>query len=391
VSGGPTGARFRDAHTHLAAGAADLSDLDLRGVQSADEIVLRVAAAAAGRPRGRWIRGWGWSGATGLPMRESGTTGLDHVAPEHPVFLARRDGHAAWLNRAARAELTLAPQTVRVDEDDYDAVRRRLPPLSSGARMDALTKALAAFEQQGIASLDDFVEPWAPDLYAQLADRGALRLRVGLWLPESIAPADAEALRRAFPPGAGPVAVRGIKIFLDGTLGARTAALSRPYADAPGSSGALRVPEREIAERVGRWARRDWPVALHAIGDRAVTLALDALAAAPRPARGAHRIEHAQVVLRSDLPRFAAAGIVASVQPGHWRDDRPFLASRLGARPDVAVHPLASLARAGATLLFGSDWPVSPFAPAEVVEAAADPQRGDEALERPAALAAASA
>jgi hypothetical protein len=151
------------------------------------------------------------------------------------------------------------------------------------------------------------------------------------------------------------------------------------------------VAEGEIRERVARWARHDWPVALHAIGDRAVSLALDALERAPRSKRGAHRIEHAQVVLRSDLPRFAAAGVVASVQPGHWRDDLPFLASRLGERPDVVAHPLASLARAGATLVFGSDWPVSPFDPAAILEAAADPARGDEALERPAAVAAASA
>jgi predicted amidohydrolase YtcJ len=216
-------------------------------------------------------------------------------------------------------------------------------------------------------------------------------MTVGLWLPESMDEADAEALRRAFPEGGGEIAVRGIKLFLDGTLGARTAALWTPYADAPGSSGAMRIEEGDIAERVARWARRDWPVALHAIGDRAVTAALDALTDAPRSTHEAHRIEHAQVVRRADLPRFAAAGVVASVQPGHWRDDQPFLADRLGRRPEVVVHPLASLARAGAVLRFGSDWPVSRFDPAYVLEASVEPARGDEALTSAAALAAASA
>lgn len=176
------------------------------------------------------------------------------------------------------------------------------------------------------------------------------------------------------------LAVRGIKIFLDGTLGARTAALSSPYADDPGNTGTLRIEQREIPERVAAWAALGWPVALHAIGDRAVTLALDALERVGRPPYGRHRIEHAQVVRRCDLPRFAAAGIVASVQPGHWRDDRPWLPSRLGSRPDVVAHPLASLARSGATLAFGSDWPVSDWDPATILAAATDPERAPEAL-----------
>jgi hypothetical protein len=95
---------------------------------------------------------------------------------------------------------------------------------------------------------------------------------------------------------------------------------------------------------------------------------------------GPHRIEHAQVVERADLPRFAAAGIVASVQPGHWEDDRSWLADRLGDRPEVVAHPLSSLARAGARLLFGSDWPVSEWSAREVLRAATNPERGAEAL-----------
>lgn len=375
--------RFRDAHTHLAAGAADLLDLDLRDATTPVEIVRRVAAAAEGRPAGRWIRGWGWNGSM--------TIALERVAPSHPVFLARRDGHAAAINPAARAALELPPETSLIGEARFEEVRRRLPSPSIGERAAALSDALASFAALGIVEIDDFVESWAPEIYARLGDRGALALAAGLWLPESTDPADADALRRAFPPGRGRVAVRGIKIFLDGTLGARTAALWQPYADAPGSAGTLRIAEEEIGERVARWARRDWPVALHAIGDRAVTFALDALSAVPKSTLGAHRIEHAQIVRRVDLPRFAAAGIVASVQPGHWSDDRPFLDLRLGVRPQVVVHPLASLARAGATLLFGSDWPVSSFRPDDVLGAAVDPARGEEALAAPEARAAASA
>jgi predicted amidohydrolase YtcJ len=121
-------------------------------------------------------------------------------------------------------------------------------------------------------------------------------------------------------------------------------------------------------------------VALHAIGDRAVTLALSALERAKRPAVGRHRIEHAQVVSVSDLPRFAPAGIVASVQPGHWHDDRGWLTARLGHRAGIVVHPLASFRRSGAAMAFGSDWPVSDWDPVAILAAATDPERGEEAL-----------
>jgi predicted amidohydrolase YtcJ len=363
-------ARFRDAHTHLAAGAADLHDLDLRGTRTAGELAAALAEAARQLPPGAWIRGWGWRGSP-LPA---------DAAPTHLVFLARRDGHAAWVNPRARAPLGLAGDEAVVSDAAFDAARRRLPERSTAFRLAALEPRLAELRDRGLDAVDDMVESWAPEVYAVLRDRGELPVSIGMWLPEDIADSEAERLRRNFPASAPRLAVRGIKIFLDGTLGARTAALSRPYADEPGTSGALRIPEREIPERVSRWAARGWPVALHAIGDRAVTLALGALERAGRPPAGAHRIEHAQVVRRVDLPRFAAAGIVASVQPGHWRDDRGWLAARLGDRADVVAHPLASFARSGTAMVFGSDWPVSEWDPAAILAAASDPERGGEAL-----------
>jgi len=362
---------IRDAHTHLAAGAADLLDCDLRDVRDGEALSAAIRQVARVTPPSCFIRGWGWDGVA---------TPAD-VSPRHPVFLARRDGHAAWLNPAARAALGLDPEVAVVTEAGFDAARKRIPARSTGERMSALRPRLAELHGFDIGTSDDMVEAWAPEVYARLRDGGELPVAVGMWLPEDLADSEAETIRRAFPSDDPRVATRGIKIFLDGTLGARTAALSSPYADEPGTSGELRVPAHEIVERVLRWASRGWPVALHAIGDRAVTLALEALESAPAPSVGSHRIEHAQVVRRSDLPRFARAGVVASVQPGHWRDDRPWLAARLGARPEILAHPLASFARAGATMVFGSDWPVSSWDPAAVLASASDPDRADEALD----------
>jgi predicted amidohydrolase YtcJ len=366
-----------DAHTHLAAGAVDLLDLDLRGTRSGEELGGRVAAAASAAAPGAWVRGWGWDG-TSLPA---------HLANERLVFLARRDGHAAWVSLPARAALGLPADTAVIAEEVFDAARDRLPARTTADRVAALRPRVAELAAGGVAAVDDMVESWAPEIYARLRDAGELPLAVGMWLPEAISISDAEALRREFPEDDRGLSVLGAKIFLDGTLSARTAALSSPYADDPGNSGELRLSERELAARVARWASRGWRVAVHAIGDRAVSVALDALERAPRPSAGSHRIEHAQVVRLVDLARFAEGRIVASVQPGHWRDDKPWLARRLGERPQVVSHPLRSLARAGATLVFGSDWPVSDWEPAAILASAGDPDRGEEAMDAAEAAA----
>jgi predicted amidohydrolase YtcJ len=373
----PSRPRVRDAHTHLAAGAADLLDLDLREVDGSAALAAAIARTARRTAPKAWIRGWGWDGA-GSPE----DTGLGH-----PIFLARRDGHAAWVNPEGRALLGLAANEAIVGEATFDAVRSRLPSRSTAERVAALRPRLDELCRHGIGAVDDMVEAWAPEVYAILRDGGELPVAIGMWLPDGLEESEVDRLALAFPSDDSRVAVRGIKILLDGTLGARTAALTSPYADDPGTSGVLRFPESEIEDRVARWARRGFAVALHAIGDRAVTAALSALERVPRPRFGSHRIEHAQVVRRSDIPRFARAGVVASVQPGHWRDDRPFLARRLGQRPDIVSHPLASLARAGASLLFGSDWPVSTWDPEAVLTSATDHARGVEALDAAEAAA----
>jgi predicted amidohydrolase YtcJ len=203
-----------------------------------------------------------------------------------------------------------------------------------------------------------------------------------MWLPEDIVNL-AERLRREFPANDRRAAAHTSDL-LDGRS-SPTARLC-PYADEPGTRARLHTRARDPGEGLPL-AARGWPVALHAIGDRAVTLALGALERAGRPPTGRHRIEHAQVVRRSDLPRFAAAGIVASVQPGHWRDDRGWLKARLGDRAEVVAHPLASFAQSGTTMVFGSDWPVSDWDPAAILAAASDPERGDEALAAGEAIA----
>jgi predicted amidohydrolase YtcJ len=369
---------YRDAHTHLSAGACDLLDLDLRDVTGPGDAAARIARADAERPRGSWIRGWGFSG---------GEVPFSALPGDRPVFVARRDGHAAWLSPAAFVRLGVpAPPGGCVAEEAFEDARRRLPPPSESEREAAIEARLRELVGLGFEEVDDIVEAWGPAVWTRLDDRGAIPVRVGLWLPDTTSNGEAEAVRRAIGDGRPSLAVRGVKVYLDGTLGARTAALAADYADAPGSAGTLRLSPAELHDRVRRWASAGWPVAIHALGDRAVTLALDALERAARPAWGGHRIEHAQVVSRADLPRFRAAGVIASLQPGHWRDDRSWLGARLGSRPGIVAHPLRSLVRSGATVVFGSDWPVSTWEPEAILSAACDALRGDERLTREEAL-----
>ena len=354
---------YRDAHLHLAEGAADLSGADVR-----DSGEARILAAARRLPPGALIRGWGWDGEAATARA------LDRAASGHPLVIARADGHGAWLNEAACREYEAESD---VTEEAYEALRSRLPSLSLDERAEAVRLRAEELAALGVAAVDDIVDPKAPEVYARLRDRRELPIAVGMWIPGELGEAEARAILRDFPHDAPEVAVRGIKVFLDGTLRGRTAALFRPYADAPETDGRLRAEDG----RVERWGRNGWPVALHAIGDRAVAHALDLLQRLPRPRWGAHRIEHVQVVRRSDLPRFRAAGIVASLQPGHWTDDRPWIEARLGSRPEAIAHPLASLARAGAAIVLGSDWPVSSFDPRRILAAAGDPARGEEAAD----------
>jgi predicted amidohydrolase YtcJ len=194
---------------------------------------------------------------------------------------------------------------------------------------------------------------------------------VSSWLAVEFDRAEAEALRRRFPPDDPWLSVSTLKVFLDGTLGSRSAALLEPYADEPGHRGEMRVDPGWLAEQVRRADDDGWAVAMHAIGDRAVRHAVEVLEELPgRPRRHPHRIEHVQTIDGTDLPRLAACGAVASIQPVHFAEDRLWIESRLGGRRAERAYPWRSLLRAGVSLAMGTDWPVAPLDPFQGLQAA---------------------
>jgi len=389
LDGGVVVSGFHDAHLHLAAGSLALAGLDVRECTSADAVAERVRARAATSPSGAWIRGWGWDHSRweggGWPDKAL----LDRAAPDHPVFLSRIDGHAAWLSSRGLREVGI--DETASDSDGGEIVRdpesgslkgillerardralALLPSASDQEQRCAVEEGLARLRRVGVTSIEDVTEPWALETYARLRDGGRLTARVSAWLPLGLDRAEAEALRRRFPPTDPWLAVGTLKVFLDGTLGSRSAAMVEPFADDPGNLGGLRVDPGRLAAEVRRADDDGWTVAMHAIGDRAVHLALDVLEnLPPRPRPRPHRVEHLQVVAEGDLRRLAGCGAVASIQPVHFTEDRHWIEKRLGARRACLAYPWRSLLQRGVLVAIGTDWPVAPLDPLRGLEAA---------------------
>jgi predicted amidohydrolase YtcJ len=382
-----------DAHLHLLAWARSRDEVALGGAASRREALGRIAAFLAGRPGPGPASGRGWdAGAWSEPPDRAS---LDAVGGERAVLLHSRDYHALWVNGAAlRAagvtRITPDPPGGRIERDATGeptgvvrehAVRLFAPQLAAAVRgsdPDRLDAAVRWLHAQGITAVHDFEDLEAiRALRALRDDPGRPRLRVVAHLP---AEGLDEALAAGLASGAGDDWLRTgtLKLFADGTLGSRTAALLEPYEGAA-DSGMDLSPPAELARTAVRAAAGGLAVAIHAIGDRAVRSALDAVAAAAAvgpPCALPSRIEHAQLVHADDLPRFARLRAWASMQPTHCVSDIEPARWGWGARVERS-YPWRALLDAGATLVFGSDAPVEPPRPAAWLHAAVTRQRAD--------------
>ncbi len=374
-----------DAHLHLTNLGFKLHGADVTGARSLDEVVAR-AAAFAQDSRDAWILGRGWDQTLwpgdAFPTHDM----LSAAIPDRPVALARIDGHAVLTN--ARA-MTIAgvgastadppggrvlrdasgrPSGVFVDAAQaliYDAV-----PRPTGERLvEATRAAISECNRWGITAV---AEPGCSDAvlaaHITLIELGEYSIRNHAMLDDE--PALVEAHLRAGLLDAGHdgrLWVRSVKMYADGALGSRGAALLEPYSDDPANRGLILAPGARIAELTERALRAGWQVCCHAIGDRANRMVLDAFETAllhvpsddPRL-----RIEHAQVIDPADIPRFAALGIVASVQATHRVSDMAWARARLGPQRLRTAYAWRSLLDAGVQVANGTDAPVeSPSTP----------------------------
>lgn len=373
-----------DAHVHSAQTAIERTQIDLSGCRSAAEAVDHVARAVhtgEARPRdgfvlGRQFRPGFWPDA---PHREL----LDAALPGVPVILSSADFHMAWASTVALDHLGFAghPTGVLADKPALDAFARI--PAATPAELDRWElDTMAEAARRGVTGVLDFELDDNLAAWARRAQDGPLPVRVAASVyPEFLDAAIAAGARHGDPvPGTeGLVTVGYVKIFADGSLNSRTARCLAPYPAAPGREagdepwrGALQHDPGDLVALMRAAAAAGLRPAVHAIGDEANRVALDAF----ETVGCAGRIEHAQLVDAADVPRFARAGLEVGVNPAHLLDDRD-LAERYWAGRTDRAFPYADLARAGARLQFGSDSPVSPLDPWRGI-AAAVARTGDD-------------
>jgi len=372
---------FIDAHLHLVGGGLSLEELRLDDASEFATVAARIGAWARAHPEERWVTGEGWTYAAfpgGLPSRVQ----LDALVPDRPAFLSSYDGHTGWANSAALrlAEVTRATKDPHGGEIVRDAagepsgvlkesaqqlVERLLPKKLPYEVERALRRAIAQAAAWGLTGVHQagISEEELSSLARALEATPQLRVYVALRMERDPTPAvlaSQDELRRRF---ATPrLRVGAVKGFLDGVVEARSAAMFEPYPG--GGTGLPRFTQEELDRAVAAYDKAGWQVMLHAIGDRAVDMALTAFERAARTngtSGRRHRVEHIEVPRTADLPRFKALGVIASTQamfPYPNANHLEVYVPMLG--PERARRALAFKAvdDAGAVQAFGSDWPV---------------------------------
>lgn len=399
---------FNDAHTHMAEAGRQRLAVDLVGVRSLGEMQDRIREYVAHAAPGAWIAGGGWDetmwAEKQLPTRES----LDAVTAGRPAIFSRVDGHMAVANTAALAAAgidknTADPAGAKIDRGVDGAatgvlresaatgmVFAKVPRPTLAERRKALSVAIEEALAHGVTSVQDNSE-WEDFLaLEEMEHAGTLKLRVAEWMDFNLPVAVLQSRRAGHPADDPLLHLTQLKGFLDGSLGSRTAAMEEPYADDANNSGLPRYDDQKLNAMAAERAAAGFQIGLHAIGDLANTMALDAFAAAeqsglpanrPAPPRDPDaavvtssaqavkpadlrlRVEHAQVLLPGDFDRFAAMGVIASMQPSHLLTDMNWAGARLGLERSRFAYAWHTFLDHGVTLAFGTDYPVESIDP----------------------------
>lgn len=370
---------FVDAHAHMTEIGLQSFVLDLTGTTSVADLQARLRAYAQANPGPGSIFGRGWIETHWPDKRFPNRDDLDAVVPDRPVLLGRSDGHAGVANSQGLVLAGIAPATPDPDggqilrdgsgrpngmlvDHAWGEAEHRLPDAPTAVRREALRRADRLYLSRGWTGLHHMsVSAEDLGLLRGLAGDRGIALRVDNFMaPEA---ADDVLARGPSADPTGLVRVRGVKMYMDGALGSRGAALLAPYADSPGSTGLLLSDPARMAPILDRAWKSGAQVATHAIGDRGNRLVLDGYQAAFARAggegrRARWRVEHAQILAPADIPRFARLGVIASMQPSHAIGDLYFAGQRLGPDRLKGAYAWKSLLDSGAVVCAGSDAPV---------------------------------
>jgi len=368
-----------DAHGHFISLGQGEMRAELMGTVSKEDILSRLIAFEATLPKGQWLLGRGWDQNDWPTIELPTKADLDAAFPDRPVFLRRVDGHAAWANSAA---MTVADRDLNGDwqVDGGDIVRddkgeatgvfvdnaiglveNKIPAPSVAEDREALSRSQNFMARVGLTGTHD--AGTSLKVFKALQDmkaKGELNVRIYAmadgnadmfnYLCENGAVIDPDAMLTA----------RSVKLYSDGALGSRGAALLAPYSDDPGNVGLLIETEEVLTQHAVRAAGCGLQVNIHAIGDRGNRNTINAIAAASKVENdlGRHRNEHSQVIDKSDFARFKALGIIASVQPTHATSDMYWAEDRVGAERIKGAYAWQTMAKMGIPLALGSDFPV---------------------------------
>ena len=369
---------FVDAHAHLSGIGFREMTLNLEGVASVEELVARLKAWNAAHPGQDVLSGRGWIETHWPEKRFPTRADLDRAVSDRPVVLTRADGHALVANSAMLAlagvtGATAAPEGGQILKEPDGApsgmlidnamalVRAKVPPPSAQARAEAVRRGAEVYAARGWTGLHNMgASREEVAVEDALARQGKLPIRIENYM--SLAEGGEVLAKGPSRDAAGLVGVRGVKMYMDGALGSRGAALLAPYADAEGT-GLIVTPPQTIAQALERAKSSGAQIAIHAIGDRGNRLVLDAyqqaFAADPGALKAARwRVEHAQILSPEDLPRFSQLGVIASMQPSHAIGDLYFAPARLGPERLKGAYAWESLLKTGAAVAGGSDAPV---------------------------------
>jgi predicted amidohydrolase YtcJ len=373
---------LQDSHGHFTGLGASLQVLRLRGTTSFDQIVEMVRQRAATARPGEWIQGRSWD-QNDWPVKDWPTHDkLTAAAPNNPVYLTRVDGHAAMVNKAALDAAGITAETpdpaggrlIRTTSGDptgvlidsaQTLVANKIPPVSPRQLEEQILLADGEARSLGLTAVHDAgTDPATVAAYRRLIDAGRLKTRLYVMLRGPLAMLEPEFKK-------GPIinyanhhlSVRAIKIGADGALGSRGAALLEPYGDEPSTSGFFTTTPDDIYAQTLAATRAGFQTCIHAIGDRANRVTLDVFERVQREVPGARdlrmRIEHAQILDATDIPRFARLNVIASMQSTHATSDMPWVPARIGGeRTQEGAYVWQRLLRTGVVIANGSDFPV---------------------------------
>ncbi len=374
---------FNDAHVHFLDGSFGLLSVDLRDAQDEQEFAKRIGDYAATIPAGEWILQGNWDHESWpsqeLPTRQM----IDAVTAKNPVSVTRLDGHQVLVNSLALKLAGITRDTADPDggtivrdaageptgvlkDNAQDLVSRAIPEPTRAQNLRAARAGLAEAARRGVTTIQDNSSIDALPTYLEMQKRGELTARFSVWryASTSLAPLLAAGVRTGL--GDDWVRLGALKILCDGSMGAGTAAFFKPYADDPATSGLLLFPVAELERMIVEADAAGFQLAVHAIGDRANSLVLDAFQKAVER-NGARerrlRIEHSQVVAAADVARYKQLGVIASIQPSHCIDDMRWAERRIGEARSHDAYKIGAFAKAGVPMAFGTDWFVEPLDP----------------------------